>query len=153
LADGTREHLLTTSDRIRQLIDENMEALQITDLRSETGGRELTRVIKQAEEMGYQRGFSEGLMEEQVQESCDVIISYMLAEIDRGSKIVTLAESTDEKDAFVTQKAMLRARKILIGANFPAQVSFHTSQDDENNTLFNFNLEIDLQQNQTKLPK
>ncbi len=148
--DNTPEQLLSTSDKIQQLIDENMAALQIADLRSETGGRELTRVIKKAEEMGYQRGFSEGVMEDKVKETSNNIVGYILAEIDNGSKTVSLAESTDEKDAYVTQKAMLRARKKFIDANLPAQVSFHTSLGEESNTLFNFNITIDLQAEEDK---
>lgn len=144
------EKNVTNTDNIQQLIDENMEALQLADLRSERGGRELARVIKQAEEIGYNRGFFEGVIEEQVQKTCNDIVGYMLEEIDSGSKTVTRAESTDEPDSIVTQKAILRARKILIDADFPAQVNFHTSQSDTGDTKYNFNLTIDLQPNQAE---
>lgn len=149
-----QEQSLTPEDKIQRLISKNLGALQLADLRSEWGGRELTRVISQAEEMGYQRGFEEGIMEEHVQETCNDIVGYMLAEVDDGRKsgeaIVSLTESVEEKDVNVTQQAMLRAKKIFLNAELSTRVAFHTSQNKEGKTLFNFSLTIDLLPDQLK---
>lgn len=92
------------------------------------------------------------MMEEQVNDTCNDIIGYMLAEIDDGRKSgatsVSLAESVEEQDVMVTHQAMIRARKIFNNADLPAQVDFHTSQNEDGNTLFNMSLIIDLQNSQ-----
>lgn len=146
------EQILTTTDKIEQLIDKSLDTLRLADLRSEWGRRGLTSILTKAEEIGHQRGFAEGMMEEQVQDICNDIVGYMLAEVDDGRKSgatsVSLAESVEEQDVMVTHQAMIRARKIFNNADLPAQVDFHTSQNEEGNTLFNMSLIIDLQNSQ-----
>jgi hypothetical protein len=151
---GHQEQSLTTKDKIQQLINENLDTLRLADLRSEWGGRELSRVIKQAEEIGHQRGFEEGIIEERVQETCNDIVGYMLAEVDDGRKskvaTVSLTESVEDKDINIMHQAMLRAKKIFINANLSSKVDFYTSQNEEGNTLFNFSLIINLLPEQLK---
>ncbi len=139
---------LSTNDKIERLIDSSLDALRLADLRSSRGRFELTSVLEKAEEMGYKRGFSEGVVEEQVQDTCNDIVGYMLAEIDNGVKNgsthASFTEPVEEKDLTMKQQAMVRARKIFIDAEIPAQVDFYTDHDDNGETLFYLNLNLDL---------
>jgi hypothetical protein len=145
---------LTTKDKIEKLIDDSLDALRLADLRSEWGRRELTRVLGIAEELGHQRGFAEGVIEEQVQNTCEDIVGNMLAKVDdgkkSGAKLVSLDETIEEQDVTVTSEAMIRARKILNDAELPAYASINMSKTKEGETSFSMSFVVDLQNDQSE---
>jgi len=145
---------LTTKDKIEKLINNSLDALCIADLRSEWGRRELTRVLGIAEELGHQRGFAEGVIEEQVKDACEDIIGNMLAKVDAGKKsgatIVSLDETIEEQDVTVTSEAMIRARKIFNDADLPAYASINMTKTKEGETSFSMSFVVDLQNDQSE---
>lgn len=143
---------LTTKDKIDKLIDNDLDVLCLANLRSPWGRRELTRVLAKAEEMGNRRGFAEGVIEEQVQDTCNDIVGNMLAKIDDGKKsgatVVSLDKPVEEQDVTITRQAIIRAKKIFNNAELPTQAGIYTSQNEEGDTLFNMSFIIDLQNDQ-----